>query len=565
MISKPIPARPREALTGRAAFLRLLVDEGVTHLFGNPGTTELAIMEAVPQFPELRYVMGLQESIVLAMADGYARASGRLVACNLHCMPGLGHAMGALYSAKFSGSPVIVTAGQYEIGHGLTEPLLYAPLVPVATPLVKWAVEVERIADLPRIVRRAARIALTPPTGPVFISLPGNVLDEEAELDLGHRTRVSTDTRPSEAVIAALAERLLQAERPVILAGKELAERDAFAEAAELARRLGAPVWLETVAYNARFPVEHPLAMGEITRSQPRVRATLEAHDLLICLGADLLRMSPWHPVEPLPEGLPVIHLSERVDELGKNYPTEIAIAANVRETLAALLPALAARQTPAQVARADRAAAAIASDNWSARRERRATAIAAREASRPIDQDYLMWRLAEALRADAIVVEETLTCSAALTAFLRTRERDGFYGLASGGLGFGLPGAIGVALARPGRPVVAVLGDGSSLYSIQALWTAAHLRLPIHFVIVNNRSYRIIKDRLVAMRGTDAFTGMDIRDPAIDFPAIAKGFGLPASEVSDPARIDTALGTALATAGPTLTVFAVDDGYGGG
>ena len=153
---------------------------------------------------------------------------------------------------------------------------------------------------------------------------------------------------------------------------------------------------------------------------------------------------------------------------------------------------------------------------------------------------------------------------SAALMAFLRTRERDGFYGLASGGLGFGLPGAIGVALARPGRPVVAVLGDGSSLYSIQALWTAAHLRLPIHFVIVNNRSYRIIKDRLVAMRGTDAFTGMDIRDPAIDFPALARGFGLAASEISEPAEIDAALRTALSSPGPTLTAFAVDDGYGG-
>ncbi len=557
-------ARPRELLTGRAAFLRLLVDEGVTHLFGNPGTTELAIMEAVPQFPALRYVMGLQESIVLAMADGFARASGQLVACNLHCMPGLGHAMGALYSAAFSGSPVIVTAGQYEIGHGLSEPLLYAPLVPVAAPLVKWAVEVERIEDLPRIVRRAAKIALTPPTGPVFISLPGSVLDEEAALDLGRPTRISAATRPSDATINSLANRLLKARRPVILAGRELADRDAFAEAGELALQLGAPIWLETVAYNTRFPTDHPLTMGEITRSQPKVRATLEPHDLLICLGADLLRMSPWHPVEPLPDGMPVVHISERIDELGKNYPTEIALAANVKETLAALLPVLAARQSTAQVERARHAIAATAEDNWSARRQRRVDAVQTRAAQQPIDEEFLLWRLAEAAPPEAIVVEETLTCSAALMAFLKNRERDGFYGLASGGLGFGLPGAIGVALARPGRPVLAVLGDGSSLYSVQALWTAAHLKLPIHFIIVNNRSYRIIKDRLVAMRGTDAFTGMDIRDPAIDFVAVARGFGLPATEVQTPDAIDAALQSALASSGPTLTVFAVDDGYGG-
>src|SRR5439155_19707905 len=150
--------------TGRSAFLQLLVDEGVTHMFGNPGTTELPIMEVVPDFPQLRFVLGLQESIVLGMADGYCRASHRLAAANVHVMPGLGNAMGALYNAKFSGSPVILTAGQQEQGHGLLEPLLYEPLVPVAQPLVKWAVEVTRAADLPRILHRAAKIALTPPT-----------------------------------------------------------------------------------------------------------------------------------------------------------------------------------------------------------------------------------------------------------------------------------------------------------------------------------------------------------------------------------------------------------------
>ena len=170
---------------GRTAFLELLVDEGVTHLFGNPGTTELAIMEVVPDFAALKFVLGLQESIVIGMADGYARASGRLAAANVHVAPGLGNAMGGLYNAKFSNSPIILTAGQQEQGHGLLEPLLYEPLVPIAQPLVKWAVEVTRVEDLPRIVRRAVKVALTPPTGPVFVSLPGDVLEQSAELDLG--------------------------------------------------------------------------------------------------------------------------------------------------------------------------------------------------------------------------------------------------------------------------------------------------------------------------------------------------------------------------------------------
>src|SRR6476646_7352384 len=172
--------------TGRAAFLQLLADEGITHLFGNPGTTELAIMEVVPQFPQLKFVLGLQEASVVAMADGYCRASGKLAAANVHVAPGLGNAMGALYNAKFSGSPIILTAGQQEQGHGLLEPMLYDPLVPIAQPLVKWAVEATRVQDLPRIVHRAAKVALTPPTGPVFISLPGDILDAEPPLDLGH-------------------------------------------------------------------------------------------------------------------------------------------------------------------------------------------------------------------------------------------------------------------------------------------------------------------------------------------------------------------------------------------
>ena len=188
-------------ITGRSAFLALLKDEGITHLFGNPGTTELPIMHALKEHPDLTYVLGLQESLVVAMADGYSRASGKLVACNVHVAPGLGNAMGSLYNAKFTGTPMILTAGQQEQGHGLTEPLLYDPLVPIAQPLVKWAVEVTRLEDLPRIVRRAAKVAMTPPTGPVFISLPGDILNAEAGIELGASTRVDTRSRPSDAVL----------------------------------------------------------------------------------------------------------------------------------------------------------------------------------------------------------------------------------------------------------------------------------------------------------------------------------------------------------------------------
>jgi len=557
------PTHPGKAWTlarisGRSAFLQLLVDEGVTHLFGNPGTTELPIMEVVPQFPRLRFVLGLQEAAVMAMADGYARASHRLAAANVHVMPGLGNAMGALYNARFSGSPVILTAGQQEQGHGLLEPLLYEPLVPVAQPLVKWAVEVTRAADLPRILHRAAKIALTPPTGPVFLSLPGDVLDETVELDLGRAVRVEASSRPSDEALARCAALLRQARNPAILAGHELARHDAFGEAAELAERLGAPVFGDPIPYSASFPSEHPAYMGMLSRQQPQVRALLEPHDLLICLGADLLRMSVYSPVEPLPDGLPVVHVSERAHELGKNYRTDLALHANVKETLKALLPLL------QDLPRGHPRLFELTARNWSAQREQAREQALRAAAARPIDPLLLALRLSEALPRDAVVVDEGLTSSTGLPKLLPLRDTHAYYGLASGGLGFAMPGAVGIGLALPGRPVVAIVGDGSAMYGIQGLWTAAHLKLPITYVIANNRGYRIIKERLVAMRKTDAFTGMDIREPDIDFVALGASFGLKSTRVTDPQDLAPALRNAFASGMPNLIDVRVADGFGG-
>jgi benzoylformate decarboxylase len=552
-----------QKMTGRQAFIKLLLDEGVTHLFGNPGTTELAIMEAVPQFPELTYVLGLQESIVVGMADGFARASNQLVACNLHCAPGLGHAMGAIYNAKFSGSPLLITAGQYEVGYGLQEPLLYEPLVPIAAPLVKWAFEVTRIEDLPRIIRRAAKIARTPPMGPVFISLPGSVLDEEAEIEFGFPTLVDTGMRPSDRALTDLAQKLLAAKKPVIVAGREIANADMFAEACELAELLGAAVYQESVPYNARYPSSHPTCMGDLTRNQKKVRQTLEQYDFLLCLGADLLRMSPMSTVEPLPPEMPVMHITEREWELGKNYSTATAVRADVKETLLALLPVLRSMRTAEQAKQAQARLSDLAIRNWSANRAKMHAELESSASTTPIDQRYLVRQIVDALPKYVIVVDETLTASPAISALLPMDNPQAYYGLASGGLGFGMAGAVGVALAQPTRPVVATIGDGSAMYSIQSLWTAAHLKLNITYVIINNRSYRIIKERLLAMRGTDDFVAMDMDNPAIDFAGVAKSMGMPSQVVTDPTKLADVLKVAMASGSPNLVEVIVSRGFG--
>ena len=226
-------------------------------------------MHALKDHASLTYVLGLQESVVIAMADGFCRASGKLAACNVHVAPGLGNALGAIYNANLSGSPLIITAGQQEQGHGLMEPLLYGPLVDMARPLVKWATEITRIEDVPRILRRAAKVAMASPTGPVFLSLPGDILNTSATIDLGHRTRVDALTLPSDDSLRNVCRKESWPQKqPVLLVGTEIVTSDALHEAAELADVLGAPVYQQTVPHGAHFFSEHPAFMGALTRIQ---------------------------------------------------------------------------------------------------------------------------------------------------------------------------------------------------------------------------------------------------------------------------------------------------------
>jgi benzoylformate decarboxylase len=551
-------------LFGRQAFVELLLDEGVTHLFGNPGTTELPIMQALPDYPDLQFILGLQESVVVAMADGFARASKKLTAANVHVAPGLGNAMGALYNAKFSGSPLILTAGQQEQGHGLLEPLLYEPLPAMAAPLVKWSTEVTRLQDLPRTLRRAAKVAMSYPLGPVFISLPGDILNEAAELDMGRRVRIDPRVRPSDDAVRELAQALLTAKNPVLITGQELAAHDCFQAATELAEVLGAAVFQESIPYSATFPTAHPQYLGMLTRSQDNVQTTLAPYDLVVCLGADLLRMSVYSPTEPLPAHSRVVHISERAWELGKNYPTEVAVCANVRDTLAVLLPALRALASPAFMQSAAERKGQLAQDNWTTRRANAVKSVMASQATvQPITPANLIWRITDQLPSDAIVVEEALTSTQPLPQFLHQRDPSSWFGLASGGLGFAIPGAVGISLAKPGRPVVAIVGDGSAMYGIQGLWTAAHLKLPITYVIANNRGYRIIKERLVSMQGSNRFIGMDIREPDIQFAALAQSMGLQAIQITDPQDLGDVLKAAMASGRPNLIEVFVADGFG--
>src|SRR5713101_7716372 len=491
-------------LSGKQAFLQILKDEGVDTMFGNPGTTELPLMDGLVREPSVRYILALQEAVAISMADGYAQASGKLGVVNVHTSPGLGNAMGMLYDAHEAGAPMLITAGQHDQAMNLSEPILWSDLPPVARPYVKWSHEITRIEDLPRAVRRAAKTAFAHPSGPVFISLPVDVLNAERELDLLEPTRIAPRIRGDKAAIDAAAELLATAKRPILIAGDAIAHGDALAEMVEVAELLGALVYTECVPSTCAFPFTHPLYQGPFPRLGAPIRQLLMPHDLLFSVGGDLFTLSLPSDVEPMPEGLPVIHMDVDPWEIGKNYPAKVAIQGDPKATLPDLAEALRKRLSADTV----KAAKSRAVELSRAQEKRRAhiRERAAAEAGRvPISPLTLVAAVVDSIPEDAIVVDESISSSIGLRELLRSRDPKSFFGLRGGGIGWGLPAALGVKLAQPDRPVVALVGDGSAMYTIQSLWTSAHDSIPVVFVIFNNASYRILKQRTLALKGFSA------------------------------------------------------------
>ena len=552
-------------ISGKQAFLTILRQEGVSVMFGNPGTTELPLMDGLAREPGIRYILALQEAPAIAMTDGYAQASGGLGAVNVHVSPGLGNAMGMLYDAYKAGAPLLVTAGQHDQCFTVTEPILWSDLPPVARPYVKWSTEAHRLEDLPRIVRRAVKTALAHPTGPIFLSLPVDVLNAERDLDLGAPTRVAPRLVGDRAAIDEAARRLVRAERPLLVAGDAVAQSDALAELAELAELLGAPVVSEGVASTCNFPFSHPLCGGTFPRLAPPIRAFLMRYDLLCSIGADLFTLSLPSDVEPMPHGLDVIHIDVDPWEIGKNYAAAVGIQGDPKATLPELCEAVRRHSTRTGHPQAAKRRERVALDNAAERADLELKAQLGASQS-PMPALALVHAVAQATPAGATIVDETISSSAGVRTFFHCEDAKSFFGLRGGGIGWGLPAAIGVKLALPQRPVVALIGDGSAMYTCQGLWTAAHESVPVVFVIFNNASYRILKQRTLALKGfsaeDDHYVGMDLDRPLIDHVGLAKSFGVPGERVEKTQDVGPAVGRALASGGPYLIDVKIDAAF---
>ena len=549
-------------MPGKTALLELLKQEGVRIMFGNPGTTELPLMDALAAERELRYVLALQEAPAMGMADGYAQASGQCAVINLHAAPGLGNALGMLYDAQKANSPILVTAGQHEQRFNFTEPLLMGDLPTIARPFVKWSDEVRRLEDLPRAIHRAVKTALAPPMGPVFLSLPGDILTDSADLDLGAPSRVATGIRGDASAIAQAAAIIAKSQSPVIVAGDCVPQGNALQELVAFAEAVGAPVYDEGMASRAMFPSSHPLYRGALVRLPEAIRGVLNQHDLLVSIGGDLFTLSLPGDVESLPEGYPVIHLDTDPWQLAKNYPENVSILGDPKATLPELTAAIRQARSAAESEDAIKRLAHAKAEGISSLHKLHSLADAMAE-RHPIHPLALMQTIGRLLPGDAVVIDETISSGTGLRRFLKSDDAQSFYGLRGGGIGWGLPAAIGVKLALPNRPVVALIGDGSAMYSIQGLWTAARENLQMVFIIINNYSYRILKQRTNAMRGlaaqTDNYVAMDLDRPRVDFVSVARGLGLTAHKATTLSDLGDLLKVALAHDGPTLIDVEVD------
>lgn len=363
---------------------------------------------------------------------------------------------------------------------------------------MKWATEAHSAADLPRIIHRAAKVALSPPTGPVFVSLPTDVLLQEVSVDLGRPSRVAPLFRADPAAIREAARLLAACERPVIIAGDAVSQSNAHAELVELAELVGAPVYLEGESNSNGFPTTHALFGGHLMRSAKVIRNLLDKHEVLFSVGADLFTLSLPPVVEPVPSDLTVIHLDTDPWQLAKNYHTAPAMMGDPKTTLPEISQALRASMTGTRSARAAERLAATRSALAAAHAELIAEARAAADRL-PIDPLALMHAVGEVLPAEAIVVDETISSGRGLRHFLKCDRADSYHGIRGGGIGWGIPGAVGVKLAHPDRPVVALVGDGSAMYTPQALWTAALCKAAVVFVILANRAEETRGGRNVA------------------------------------------------------------------
>ena len=551
-------------MTGKHALAQMLLAEGCEYLFGNPGTSETPFLDGLQDFPQLKYIQALQEGTAVGMADGYARATGRPAFANIHIAGGLANGISALYNAYKGGTPLVLTAGNSDTRMLLNEPVLSGDLVEMTDQYTKWSAEIRHASDIPVAVRRAFKEAKTPPTGPVFLSFPWDTLDEELDSEIVPSSPGYFHTRPDTEAVARASELLSRAENPTIVLGDRVAQSGAVNELLTVAEQVGARVYAASFS-EVNFPTSHPLYSGMLNLNSPSAARLLAGADVVLAVGTDVFSSFLYVSEPFLAPHTKLLHLDNNVWEVEKIYPTEVGLFADPKAGLQELADALdqdltasgreAAATRLASMAeerrRADAAYRQGLRDNWD---------------RRPMPVDRMMHEIAQALPDNAIIADEAITSRPALMRAVDFDQPGSFYGIRGGALGWAMPGALGVKLANPDRPVVAVVGDGASMYTVQALWTAYRYNIPVTYAICNNRSYRILKVNMeVYLRRmledrerSSEYVGMDFATP-LPLADIAQAMGIASEKVEDPSLLRAAMERAIASGRPSLVDVSID------
>ncbi|CAN5890311.1 thiamine pyrophosphate-binding protein [soil metagenome] len=547
-------------MRGRQVFFETLLAHGVDRIFGNPGTTESPLLDSLLDYPQLQYIVHLHEGVAVGAASFYGQASGKTAFVNLHVAPGLGNAVGMIYGAMKNNTPMVVTAGQQDTRMRLRDPVLGHDLAAIAAPVTKWSVQVENADELGPILQRAFKIANDAPAGPVFVALPINVMEQETQVAAGKPARVFKASRPDPAGIEEMSRLIIAAQHPTIVAGDDVARADAGRTLEKLVERIGASVWFEGLRGRNSFPTDHPAYRGTLAFDAPGLAQQFAQNDLVLLVGVPFFEEVWYGPGSPFPPGCKVLQIESAPPRLAYNFAVDAGVIADVDAALEALWQTTTGINGAAARARTDSFKAQQQADD--ATQKARVQKAWSRT---PTSMARVMAELRAASPDDVVVVDETITANLDLFKSFSFAGADDYFSGRGGGIGQGLAGAIGVAVAQPKRPILCLSGDGSSMYSIQALWTAAHHDLPIVFVILANREYRVLKHNIDAYRArfdvksNKPYMHMDLTGPTMGFVDLARGMGVAGTHVVKAEDIQPAVAAAFKSGKPHLIEIEIE------
>jgi benzoylformate decarboxylase len=558
-----------KTLLGRDIFFEFLEQQEIPYIFGNPGTTELPLVDGCNDHPSVRYVLSLHEDVAVAQAMGYARASGKVGVVNLHVAPGVAHGLGNLYNAFRARVPLLITAGQHHTGLMVQDPILTADLAGMVRPFTKWAYEVTLLEELPIALQRAFKELRTPPYGPVFLSFPMNLLLEEHDGFPAARVSQVAPTVAEGADVGRAADVLAQAERPVVVAGDGVGHARAWAELAQLAEAIGATVYTEGYSTLWNFPADHPLYAGPMPNTATAMRDRFDGADVVLLCG-----VTAQAPVSRHDDGGPLVPWRSRtisVDdspwEVGKNQPVEVGLVGDVKRNLTNLRDAVLGQSLGGAGGTARLDAAHARAD---ARRASWAGDVDAARASGEVSPTLVAAELRDLLPSGAVFVDETISNRPSFVNVLRFDDPLAYFAANGLSLGYSPAAAVGIHMALPDRRVVNVVGDGSLLYYPHALWNAASEQAPVLYVVLNNGSYRVLQLIIDRMGGPwnaagEATPGLTIGRPSVDFVTLARSLGLEAERAKTAIELRGALERGLEAGRPYLVDVVVDQGTSGG